>query len=108
MKLIFILSSILLLSFTSCKKNVTKVNPELIGNWQSEDGDYGILIDENGFGSYENYPTFFTVTGQARLRKDVLQIWPKRFKVNQFPEEHKVPGGADYRTIILDDVTYRD
>jgi hypothetical protein len=93
-KILFFL--IFALTITSCKKKVTEVNPDFVGEWYSEsyftdgslDAEY-ISIDETSYGIYENGSFFnqVSVKGKAKIGKDKLKIGLKGFHISLMPEE---------------------
>ena len=110
MKTLFIISSILLLSFTSCKKIVTEVNPDFIGSWEG-DGDggyYSIIIEEDGYAEYYKFNgiTEVNVNGKAKIKNDKLKILTKKFTITEFPTADPTAGSPNRYRMVLDDVTY--
>ena len=110
MRLIFILSSILLLSFTSCKKKVTEVNTDYIGHWEGEDSDgyYTLSIEEDSHAEYYKWNGIaeLNINGKAKIKNDKLKILTKKFTITQEPTLVTQLDGTTEYIMILDDIEF--
>lgn len=113
MKKITILSFLLLFMIFSCKKKITEVNNDYVGNWTAHDSEasYSIIIDSKSKASYFKYKGFSEteVSGFARIKgSNTLKILTKKFKIDQTPiQEIDTLTGALTYFMILDGLEYR-
>jgi ribosomal protein S8 len=98
----------LLLTFVACKKKVAQVNTAYVGSWTAADSDktYSITIESNSKAVYLKYKGVTTtqIKGTARVRNKTLQIFTKKFKMDQAPREDTANPG--HYTMVLDGVTF--
>lgn len=108
---LFITGIFMLLIVFSCKKKVTDVNTDFIGNWSGSDSEagYTINIQPDSQASYLKMEgaTQVNVSGKARISGDKLKIFTKRFHIDVLPE--KVPDSisANEYMMVLDGIEYR-
>ncbi|MGV3629773.1 MAG: hypothetical protein ACO1O6_01130 [Bacteroidota bacterium] len=83
------LSVFMLLFMFSCKKPVTEVNTDFVGNWSGSDSEagYTINIQSDSQASYLKLKgaSQVNVTGKAKIKGDKLKIFTKKFHIDQFP-----------------------
>lgn len=111
MKKVTLISFLFLFVIFSCKKKVTDVNTDYVGNWSGSDSEagYTINIKSDSKASYLKLKggSETNVSGKARIEDDLLKIFTKKFKIDQAPKLDNSPTYPGSYLMILDGVEFR-